>query len=154
MLSDSCKQLSYNGVSLVYYDGLAHVYKRSTPYLIENEYVFLSTLADTGYVPSVERYDKYTLKIGWLGQCHPIKSQYSFTYHCERFLGIVEARGIRHGDLTQYAIIVVNNKPHFIDWAESRWKLDPAPDKRPEGDRYWLNKTIQEMTGYKDQIAQ
>ena len=65
----------------------------------------------------------------------------------------MEALGIRHGDLTQYAIIVVNNKPHFIDWAESRWKRDPAPDKRPEGDRYWLNKTIQEMTGYEDQIV-
>ena len=154
ILSDSRKQLSYNGVSLVYYDGLAHVYKRSIPYLIENELSFYLALHSSGYVPIAKRYDKYTLEIQWLGKSETISEPALFIEHCRKILHIMEGREIRHGDITIYAIIVKANRPYFIDWAESRWAHDPAPDKRPEGDRYWLNKTIQEMTGYEDQIAQ
>jgi len=54
---------------------------------------------------------------------------------------LIEA-GVRHGDLTHYAVIVKDNKPFLIDFAESRLMGDPRPDKRPEGDRYWLHKTL------------
>ncbi len=52
---------------------------------------------------------------------------------------------IRHGDLTTQAIIVRDQVPHMIDFAESRLGNDPRPDKRPEGDAYWLDRTFMEL---------
>ena len=149
-----CKTLSDNKISVVFYDGMKHIYKRSIPYLIENEFSFLTKLMFTGYVPHVKRFDKYTLKIQYLGERQRVRNGVAFVKHCERFLELMKNLGIRHGDLTQYAIIVRNDHPYFIDWSESRWADDPAPDKRPEGDRYWLNKTILEMTGYDAKIPE
>jgi tRNA A-37 threonylcarbamoyl transferase component Bud32 len=56
-------------------------------------------------------------------------------------------RGVRHGDLTSPHVIVRNNSPIVIDWAESRVFTDPAPDKREEGDSYWMHKTMRGMIG-------
>ncbi len=60
-------------------------------------------------------------------------------------LDVLSEVGIRHGDLTRPNILISRNKPILLDFAESRLTSDPRPDKRPEGDRYWLTRTIKEI---------
>jgi hypothetical protein len=144
-LPESVEKISDNGVSMVYVADDLFIYKRSIPYLIENEFAFLTALADTGFVPACSRYDMYTLQMENLFGSMPITCSFTFVDSCKRFLVALEQKGIRHGDLTKPHVIVRNNEIRVLDWAESRRDGDPAPDKRPEGDEYWMNKTMEEL---------
>lgn len=139
--------LSDNGISMVYIGGDQMIYKRSIPYFIHNEMAFLHKLKNTGYVPQYERYDKYTLQLENFGLSQEITDIEAFVQSCLAFMFVIGSIGIRHRDLTRPHIIVVDNKIKVIDWAESRWEHDPAPDKRAEGDEYWMDKTMKEMCG-------
>jgi RIO-like serine/threonine protein kinase len=140
------KLLSDNSISLVWRAGDGWIYKRSIPYLIETELAMLTTMRGV-YVPGVARYDKYTLAIQDAGESEPITNTNIFVANCEHFLTVMNMRGVRHGDLTSPHVIVRNNSPIVIDWAESRVFTDPAPDKREEGDSYWMHKTMRGMIG-------
>jgi tRNA A-37 threonylcarbamoyl transferase component Bud32 len=135
-----------NHISIVY---KAHdqnfYYKRSIPYLIENELAFLKALGHTNFVPAVFRYDMYTLKIEDIGESMPIEDEATFADDCHFFLATLGMEGIRHGDLTKPHIIVRHDRIKVIDWAEARWANDPAPDKRPPNDKYWMTKTMEEL---------
>lgn len=139
------KLLSDNSISLVWRT-TPWIYKRSIPYLIETELAMLTTMKGV-YVPVVERYDKYTLKILDVGESEPITDTDLFISNCTHFLTVMAMRGVRHGDLTPPHVIVKNNSPIVIDWAESRVFADPAPDKRKEGDNYWMHSTMIRMIG-------
>lgn len=132
-----------NGISVIYVD-MPFVYKRSIPFLIENEIYLLEQLRETRYVPLATKFDKYTLQIEFIKD-EPITNATIFEYHCNEFLGILEKLGITHGDLTEANIIVRDNKPMVIDWAESRLRGDPRPGKRMEGDGYWMQKSMEKM---------
>jgi len=136
-----------NGISVIYVD-VPRVYKRSIPFLIENELWILEYLRETRYVPLATRFDKYTLEIEFI-KSEPVTSATIFEYHCNEFLKILEKSGITHGDLTEANIIVRDNKPIVIDWAESRLRGDPRPAKRLEGDRYWMQKAMENILGNK-----
>ena len=140
------KLLSDNSISLVWRSGDGWIYKRSIPYLIETELAMLITMRGV-YVPGVSRYDKYTLAIQDAGKSEPITDANLFVANCEHFLTVMTMRGVRHGDLTTPHVIVRNNSPIVIDWAESRLFTDPAPDKRKEGDNFWMHSTMIGMIG-------
>ena len=144
-LPSTAEILTDNGISIVWRGHDGWIYKRSIPFLIENELWCLNQVAHRSYAPTAERYDKYTLKIKDLGNSEPVDAPQIFREHCEYLLDILKILGIRHGDLTEYAIIVKNNVPFIIDFAESRLADDPRPDKRPEGDEYWLNRTVEKL---------
>ncbi len=136
---------SNNGISIVYGGEDNWVYKRSIPFLIENELWCYQQMYDSGFVPRVERYDKYTIRTEYLGENKLVKDKEKFLSYRQDLFYALRDRGIRHGDITKYAIIVKDDKPYIIDFAESRLINDPRPDKRPEGDKYWIWRTFEEL---------
>lgn len=138
--------ISDNGISVVYRGFDDWVYKRSTPFLIENEIYCFEKMLDTGFVPKAERYDKYTIRTEDLGKSDYIKDKEIFRRNMYSLYYALQRKGIRHGDLTKYSIIVKKDWPYVIDFAESRLIGDPRPDKRREGDRYWIERTIDEIS--------
>jgi len=138
--------LSDNHISLVWRGHDGWIYKRSITFLIENEFYFLQLMWLTGFVPQSERYDKYTVRLRDLGESEPVTDRAKFKHYLDMLLQTLRTKGIRHGDLTSYSLIVKNNKPYVIDFSESRLMLGTRPDKRPEGDAYWLSQTYHELT--------
>ena len=138
-------KLTDNSVSIVWRGNDGWIYKRSLPFLIENEEWCLRQMFGYGFTPTFERYDKYTLRINDLGKSEPVTNVKAFRLTCKHMLACLQKCNIRHGDLTEYAIIVKDNWPFLIDFAESRLSLDPRPDKRAEGDEYWLRKTVTKL---------
>ena len=125
------------------------VYKRSSLEFFINEYLMLRLLENSGYVPRVEMVEIGLLAIEDLGDqlasWSSVTDRDEFMFHALRVLSALRRAGIRHGDLTEYAIIVQENRPMLIDFAESRRMHDSRPDKRPEGDEYWLNKSMEKI---------
>lgn len=139
--------LQQNDYSLVYRQD-DWVYKQQPKFLTENELWCFEQLQFSRYVPVVERVSLEQIKTKFI-ECHQVKNVSKFMKHLDLVLNVLEGAGIRHGDLTRYAVIVNNDRPYLVDFAESRLTCDPRPDKRPEGDRYWLEKTMKELAGIK-----
>lgn len=96
----------------------------------------------SGYVPSAERVDVEIIRTTFIEK-RPVTDTIVWMAHLESALDALKQAGIRHGDLTQYSVIPHGNRPMLVDFAESRLIGDPRPDKRPEGDAYWLRKTFE-----------
>lgn len=96
---------------------------------------------DSGYVPFAEQVNIETIRTEYIAT-QPVTDADAFMTHYEPVLQALQAAGIRHGDLTEYSVLVRDNRPLLIDFAESRLWDDPRPDKRREGDRYWLWQTM------------
>ena len=123
------------------------VYKRQHEFMTDNEYWFLCQMFPSGYVPDVEKLDKDLIRTKFIKKI-PIMAGYKkeLLDHVPKILKALKERGIRHGDLTRYALIIGEyGWPYLIDFSESRLWDDPRPSKRPEGDTYWLHKTVREM---------
>ena len=105
----------------------------------------LKRLEKSGYVPTgVFRYDKYTIAMHRFPN-QKVTDPRAFRRHMPYILDALKSAQIRHGDLTEKAILVWRNNPFMIDFAESRLWSDPRPDKRPEGDAYWLEATFNKL---------
>jgi len=118
------------------------VYKRQSKFMTENEYYFLKKMERSGYVPApVEKVDDECIRMPYIEFEH-VTDPRSFMGHLPHVLTHLRLAGIRHGDLSIYGVIVKNNRPVLIDFSESRLWDDPRPDKRPEGDEYWLRQTM------------
>lgn len=139
--------LSDNGISMVYRGNDGWIYKRTIPYFVNNEKMFLGLMRDSGFVPCFEQHDKYTLKVEDFGKSEEVTDIVTFVRSCKKFLDAKNETEIRHGDLTRPHIIVIDNEIKVIDWAESRLFCDGAFDKRREGDKYWLDVTMKELCG-------
>lgn len=147
--------LSNNGIShVVLHRSSNTIYKRSIPFLIENEIYWLNRMTEYGkgavgkisYVPgNVQRFDKYTISMDYLGESEPVDDKTLFTVRWGRVKSALTFIKVRHGDLTPPNVIVRNDMPHILDWAESRFADDPRPDKRPLGDRHYLRTTFAEL---------
>jgi len=138
------KELSHrNRSSTVVTDG-RYVYKTQPKYLTDNEFYALLTMLDSGYVPRASQIGLETIRILFLAAT-PITDVSMFMSFCQPLLDAMKKRGLRHGDLTSYSVIPVLNRPMIIDWAESRMLDDPRPDKRPEGDAFWLRRTMESL---------
>lgn len=137
------KNLSGNRVSKVWRDG-DWIYKRQPKFLTDNEIWCYQQMWDTGFVPYAERLEDELIRVEYIERT-AITDPSKFGFTCTQFLVTLVEVGIRHGDLTRPHIIPNNNRLYVIDWAESRLRSDPRPDKRREGDRYWLSKTREEL---------
>ncbi len=134
-----------NGISCTYHaEKVGLVFKRSIPFLIENEFYFLRQMQGTSYVPTVERYDKYTIMMPFV-ENQPVTKRNTFMRHRKRLLMALRNAGIRHGDLTVPNVLVNENRPIVIDWAESRRWGDMRKDKRIEGDSHWSQVTWEKL---------
>jgi len=134
-----------NQYSKVWLDGF-WVYKRQHEFMTDNEYWCLCEMYPSGYVPAVERVDRDLIRTKYIrpkSVPSPVQ-RVDLLLHRNYILEALKITGIRHGDLTEYAVLLDNdNRPYLIDFAESRLWDDPRPDKRPEGDMYWLTHTFE-----------
>jgi len=135
--------LSDNGVSKVWKDGL-WVYKRQPKFMTDNEIWCLKKMWESGYVPFAEQIEIELIRMRIL-RSEIITDKDLFMFHVGPLLEAMEQAGIRHGDLTSPHIIPIKNRPRIIDWGESRVMCDPRESKRPEGDEYWLTKSMNEI---------
>lgn len=120
------------------------VYKRQHEFLTDNEIYFYEAMYHTCYVPYAEQVDKDLICIEFI-PLERVTSITSFLAHLEPVLRALSSANIKHGDLTEYAVRVKDNKPYLIDFSESRFIDDPRQDKRPETDRYWLTKVMHKL---------
>lgn len=133
--------LSQSNVSKVeLIDGF--VYKTQPKFLTDNEIYCFDILAYTGYVPEAEQISIDCIRLEYI-KTTPITDINKVAMHFSKILELLDEWGIRHGDLTEKNILIKNNHPYLIDFSESRLACDPRPDKRREGDNYWLNKTLE-----------
>jgi RIO-like serine/threonine protein kinase len=135
------KNLSGNSISRVWRDG-DWIYKRQPKYLADNEFYGLRVCEYAP--PAVTRIDKETVRM-WFIESEPVTNPKEFMLHYRAVLASLQQAGLRHGDLTEYSVLVKDNRPVIIDWAESRTWDDPRPDKRRQGDAYWLKKTMEKL---------
>lgn len=134
-----------NRESIVWLAEDGFVYKNQPKVLADNEWYALESLSFLlpRYVPVAWRVDDETIKMHRI-VCEQVTEPEIFMDHYDRVLQTFRYASLRHGDLTNHSVLVVNNKPMIIDWAESRMWDDPRPDKRREGDAYWLKRTMTE----------
>lgn len=97
-----------------------------------------------GFSPQAMREDEETIRMMFL-QSDQYFNPRKVIQSCTEFLYFLNCESLRHGDLTSPHVFVIDNSIKVIDWAESRYGDDPAPDKRREGDLFWMKKTIQEL---------
>ncbi len=146
--------ISDNGISIVY-NHQNMIFKRSIPFLIENEFYFLNRMRERaddeinpyGFVPFVKRVDKYTIQLENIKN-EPVTDKEYFMSWKDKLYQHLQSCGIRHGDITTANILVRDNQPFLIDWAESRFINTLIPDKRSEGDFHWLEKTWNMLTSH------
>lgn len=137
-------EVSDNGVSRVWREE-GWIYKKQPKHLAQNELWGLQRMSDLGYAPRATYVSKELTQIEDLGESEPITDRVEFLSHLPKILSALESAGLRHGDLTNKALIIKGNKPFVIDFAESRTWDDPRPDKREGGDKLWLTKTMTQM---------
>lgn len=123
------------------------LYKQQPKYLTDNEFIFLSAMrrANGLYVPrALERLDIETIRMEFIDN-EPVTNQEEFMSHYPFVIDTLQEAGIRHGDLTIYAVLVNENRPILIDFSESRWFNDPMPSKRRQPDTTMLLETMSEL---------
>ena len=123
------------------------VFKQQPKYLSDNEFGFLMAMKEVSpeYIPRhVHRVDIETIAMVAVEK-EDITDPIAFMSHLPKVLAALEKAGIRHGDLTEYAIIPHDNCPIVIDFAESRWIIDPIPPKRPEPDAVLLERAMRKL---------
>lgn len=81
-----------------------------------------------------------------LTQAVGVHIETEFQRGCVRLLNTLHDVGIRHGDLTEYNIVVKNNRPYAVDFHESTFYGDGVKPKRPEGDKYWMWETASKLS--------
>ncbi len=121
-----------------------YIYKWQPESMAENEFRCLKRLFPAGCVPYVERHEAEVLKMGFIQDEAPTNIPL-LLQNTDFVLGKLLEAEIRHGDLTRPNVLVRDNMPILLDFSESRLPGDLRTDKRPEGDDYWLRKTIEEI---------
>jgi RIO-like serine/threonine protein kinase len=122
----------------------SHVYKWQPEKMTENEFQCYRELYYSGFVPGAERISLEIIRTEFIKDEVPTNSKLLLR-NVDSALAALISCGIRHGDLTRPNILIRDNRPILLDFSESRLMSDPRPDKRPEGDDYWLRRTIQEI---------
>ena len=138
------KILKDNGFSKVWVNEEINpqwIYKQQPKFLTDNEIWCLEKLYHTGYVPFAQQIELEVIKLEFI-KSEPVTDSEAFLNHVHLVLDMLNEQGIRHGDLSRYSVLVKDNKPVLIDFAESRLACDPRVDKRQDGDDYWLTQTM------------
>lgn len=122
------------------------VYKRQAIHLAQNEIDAYRRMKPSGYVPQVFETDNPAMIRMEFVDFEPVRNVEIFMSHYLKVLDAMFQVRLRHGDLSEYSVLVRDDRPLLIDWAESRLWDDMRPDKRPEGDAHWLLKTMQKYS--------
>jgi RIO-like serine/threonine protein kinase len=121
------------------------ILKIQPAHLCDTERWCLEQMAYSGYVPApCERVHREAIRMPYIPH-QSVTDEDAFMDHYQHAMRALREAGIRHGDLTIYSVLVYQNRPILIDFAESRFWYDPMPDKRHEGDAYWLWRTMREL---------
>ena len=132
------KQLSFTERHSIVWVEHGRVYKSQPKYNTDNEYHFLKLLESSGFVPQNVRQDSIELISMEYIPPQEVTDPDKFHSYYENLLRALAYNAIRHGDLTEYSILVKDNTPIMIDFSESRWLSDSIPSKRPDSDRELL----------------
>lgn len=138
------KLIKDHPLSKVWADDDGNIYKWQPKFLTDNEIWCLERLFPTGFVPKAEQFELEVIRMDFIKDEVPTNAEHLLR-NTETLLERLIDYGIRHGDLTRPNVLINGNAPILLDFSESRLTSDPRPDKRPEGDRYWLTRTIQEI---------
>ena len=123
------------------------LWKQQPKYLTDNEMAFLTAMQIYGarYVPNnIVRHDIETISMDFIIN-EPVTNSAKFMAHFQPVIDALREANIRHGDLTEYAVLVRENAPVLIDFSESRWFDDPMPSKRREPDSIMLMRTMRKL---------
>jgi serine/threonine protein kinase len=120
--------------------------KHRPPAEIANELRFLEDMQSSGYVPEVLSHTADSITLEAI-QSEMISDADEFLHNCCEALSALYERGIIHGDLTDRNILIRENRPCIIDFAESRYADEQTPDKREGGDALWLWRAYEGLTG-------
>ena len=107
-----------------------------------NNLRFIRDLQDTPYVPRLLASGGSYALVEYVAD-EPITDRVRFAANCTDLRDILERRGIVHGDLTRINVLVRDNVPVLCDFDQSRYRNEDRPDKRPEGDAYWIAQLIE-----------
>lgn len=122
-------------------------FKQLPAYNADNEMYFLTKMESTGYVPRwATRVNRELISMEFI-ETEPVTIPGMFLQYYDGVLRALKEANICHGDLTRYSVLVKDNRPILVDFAEARM-LDTIldlPPKRPGGDAYWLEKTMTEL---------
>jgi RIO-like serine/threonine protein kinase len=136
--------LAQSNVSKVWLED-GFVYKEQPKFLTDNEIWCLKRFALVGFVPKAEQVALEVIKMEYVKPM-PITNFGLVKMDANVFIHNLEKYGIRHGDLTDKNMLIRNNRLYVIDWSESRLACDPRTDKRPEGDKFWMTKTLERLS--------
>lgn len=139
------KTIKDHPLSRVWIGDDGSIYKWQPKFLTDNEIWCLEKMfPNGGFVPKAERFELEIIRMDFIKDEVPTDTEI-LLWNVDNALNALAINGIRHGDLTRPNVLIRDNKPILLDFSESRLTSDPRPDKRPEGDRYWLARTIQEI---------
>lgn len=109
---------------------------------LANEARMLRAMSKSGWTPElIEEGPGYIVQTD-LGDGEPVQLEQSFRRECVRMLYDLRRRNIRHGDLTDRNIIVRDNRPWLVDWQESHFIGETAPQKQPWSDSELLFRSL------------
>lgn len=137
--------ISDNGISKVWREG-PFIFKRQPAFLTVNDIYCLRALYPSGYIPLAYQVEPELIKMEYI-ENQPITNSYLLWHHFSRIIKALKDAGIRHGDLTERNVLVRDNHPFIIDFAESRLTCDPRMDKRPGSDEEWLKGAFKKLCG-------
>jgi RIO-like serine/threonine protein kinase len=137
------KVIKDHPLSRLWLDG-GFVYKWQPKFLAENEIWCLEAVSMSGFAPIAERVELEIIRMEFVKDEAPTNPKLLLD-NVDRALKALAICGIRHGDLTRPNVLIRDNRPVLLDFAESRLTTDPRPDKRPGGDVFWLKCTVQEI---------
>lgn len=122
-----------------------YIYKRQPKYLTDNEVHALTLMVPDGWVPEFQRVELEVIRMQKLVNV-PLTNPGVFRRRCLLLLDDMKKSRLRHGDLTRpHLFHTERDWPMVIDWGESRVWGDTRPDKRPEGDLYWMQTSCEEI---------
>ena len=110
---------------------------------IHNEAMMLDLMGDSGFTPDFIDIEDGVLTQSDVGVTEPPTDAETWRQAIVFMLGEIRARGLRHGDLKGNNIITVENKPWAIDWQESHYLTDVAPQRAPLSDSYMVMQHIE-----------
>lgn len=110
---------------------------------IHNEAMMLDIMKDSGFTPDLIDIKDGEILQSDVGVTEPPTDAETWRQAIVFMLAGIRARGLRHGDLKGSNIITVDNKPWAIDWQESHYLTDVAPQRAPLSDSYMAMQHIE-----------
>jgi len=128
--------------SEVYLADDGYVYKSQPKSWTDNEMYFYGLLKGSRYIPGlVQQVGLELIRMEYIPP-QRVTNYVEWWKHYDVVLRELSEVNIKHGDLTEYSVLVRDNMPILIDFSESRLLSSPIPSKRPGHDGFWLERAM------------